>query len=257
MPHIIAICQRKGGCGKSTSCLNLAHVIADRENNVLIIDKDDQQNTSTSISFHYDNTVYIDDVLLNDDIDINEAVIKTKWKNVSIIPASPSLSGVSKIIGNEPGGHLILKEKLEALEGFDYVLIDNSPSLDILVMNALTAANYLFIPLISKFYALQGLKQTLDAYTKVVKRINNNLKLLGTAFVIHDGRSGLANETVDKVKATYPGMLLQNMVSINIKIEEAQVKRQSILSYAPGDKGAKQYIALGEELLARIHRPEA
>jgi len=124
--------------------------------------------------------------------------------------------------------------------------------LNILVVNALCASRYLFIPMSSKYFSLQGLGQTLEAFAKVRSRLNPELSILALAFVIHDGRSALAREVVEKARAEYHELVCAATVGQNIKIEEAQVKRQSIFTYAPDDRGSAQYRALADELLVRI-----
>ncbi len=249
--NIITICQRKGGVGKSTSCLNLACVFGEMGLKVLVIDLDDQQNTTKSIQTMKQSDKTIEDLLLSD-VSLDEVTVETGWKNVLILPASSNLSGVVKHLDGELGGHLILNEKLSNASHFDIILIDTSPSLNILVVNALCASDYIFIPLTSKYLSLQGLKQTIESFKKICSRLNPRLKLLGIAFVNHDKRNILANEVVEQVHSKYPDETFKSMVGINIKIEEAQVKLESIITYAPDDKGATQYRELGEEFLARM-----
>src|SRR5271157_3743376 len=247
----ITICQRKGGVGKSTATLNLACVFGELGYKVLIIDLDDQQNTTKSISAIVESTNTIEDLLLKEEVKLKDAVVESSWKNVFILPASSNLSGVVKYLDGEVGGHLILKEKLND-ENFDFVLIDTSPSLNILVLNALCSSQYMFIPLSSKYLSLQGLKQTIDAFKKVAGRLNPDLKLLGIGFVNHDKRNVLANEVVEQVFNNFKDDALKTMIGINIKIEEAQVKKESILTYAPEDRGSEQYRDLGKEILERL-----
>jgi chromosome partitioning protein len=249
---VITTSQRKGGVGKSTSTLNLAHVIAEAGHRVLIIDLDDQQNTTRSISALVTSNKTIEDLLMHDDVTLSDVAVATSWENVSILPSSANLSGVVKHLDGEVGGHLVLKEKLAASEDFDVIFIDTSPSLNILVINALCASDYLFIPLSSKFFSMQGLAQTLGSFDKIRGRLNPDLRLSGIAFVNHDKRNVLANEVVQQVTDKYGDLLFSQVVGINIRIEEAQVNRQSIIQYAPDDRGAAQYRALGRELLERI-----
>jgi chromosome partitioning protein len=250
----ITICQRKGGNGKSTSALNLAHAFALSGLRVLLIDLDDQKNTTSVISTRIPVTYTIEHVLVGE-VPLKVAAIATDWDNVSLIPASGSLSGAIRELDSEVGSHLVLKEKLEqAAASYDICLIDTSPSLNILVVNALCASQHVFIPLSSRYFSLQGLGQTLESVQKVSSRINGELSVLGIAFVIHDSRSSLAKEVVGKVKESYPELLCESIIAQNIKIEEAQVMKQSIFSYAPDDRGALQYRALGRELLARMGR---
>ena len=118
------------------------------------------------------------------------------------------------------------------------------------------SSNYMFIPLASKYFSLSGLQQTLESFYKVINRLNSELKLLGIGVMNHDCRNVLANEVVEQIRDKYPDDLFNTIIGINIKIEEAQVKRESILSYAPNDRGSKQYRKLGREILARIKQKE-
>ena len=248
----ITFLQRKGGTGKSTSALNLAHVFAVLGYKVLLADIDDQQNATSSISKDIRADLTVSDLLLKDDVGVADVAVQTEWENVWIIPASPNLSGALKHLDSEVGGHLVLKEKLQAASGYDICLLDNSPSLNILNISSLCASSHLFIPLSSKYFSLQGLGQTIGAYNKVKKRLNPDLELLGMAFVIHDCRTTLSNEILGKVKRQYPTLLFNTVIGNNIKIEEAQVKKQSIITYAPLGRGAEQYRELGIEMVDRL-----
>jgi len=251
---VITIGQRKGGNGKSTSALNLAHAFALTGKRVLLVDLDDQKNSTSAIQTATTPTKTVEDLLLDASVTVGAAAVATTWPGVSLVAASANLSGTIRELDGEVGSHLVLKEKLEAASGFDLVLIDTSPSLNILVVNALCASRWLFVPLSSKYFSLQGLGQTLEAFQKVKGRLNPDLSILALAFVIHDRRSGLAKDVVDKARTAYPSLVCDTLVGQNIKIEEAQVLRQSILGYAPEDRGAEQYRALAAELTERLGR---
>lgn len=248
----ITICQRKGGNGKSTSALNLAHAFALSGKKVLLIDLDDQKNTTSAIATVRPAVHSIESLLIKTELPLSEVAVETGWQGVSLVAASASLSGAIRELDSEVGSHLVLKEKLGGSNDFDLCLIDTSPSLNILVVNALVASEHVFIPLSSRYFSLQGLGQTLESCRKVSARLNPALSILGMAFVIHDSRSGLAREVVEKARTTYPDLLCSATVGQNIRIEEAQVLRQSIFSYAPKDRGAVQYRALCDELLSRL-----
>ena len=218
---------------------------------MLVVDLDDQQTTS-SLSGALTPELSVAELLLKEEVQLEEVLVKTAWEKVWILPAAPHLSGVAKHLDSEVGGHLILKEKLSAAKDFDFCLIDNSPALNILNINSFCASDYLFIPLSSHFFSLSGLAQTLAAYQKVKSRLNPELALLALAFVIHDRRNTLANEIVERVAKQYPLYLCSTLIGTNIRIEEAQVKKQSIITFAPADRGAGQYRALGAELLDRL-----
>ena len=249
----ITICQRKGGNGKSTSALNLAHAFARRGLRVLLIDLDDQKNTTSAIAHGGREPVTVDRLLVDPDVKITDAAMATGWDGVSLIPASGNLSGAIRELDAEVGSHLVLREKLTSASGlFDLCLIDTSPSLNILVVNALCASRYAFIPLSSRYFSLQGLGQTLESVRKVSSRLNPELTVLACAFVIHDRRSSLAREVIEKAREEYPELVCDTTVGVNIRIEEAQVVKKSIFDYASDDRGAAQYEALAEELLARL-----
>jgi chromosome partitioning protein len=248
---IVTVGQRKGGNGKSTSALNLAHAFALSGKRVLLVDLDDQKNSTSAIE-RAEGGASVERLLLEPELSVGDAAVPTAWEGVHLIAASAGLSGAIRELDGEVGSHLALREKLSGAEGFDLCLIDTSPSLNILVVNALCASRWLFIPLSSKYFSLQGLGQTLEAFGKVRSRLNSELAVLGLSFVIHDKRSALANDVVAKAREEYPELVCESTVGLNIKIEEAQVLRKSIFSYAPADRGASQYRALADELSARM-----
>jgi len=253
--QIITTCNRKGGMCKSTSSLNIACTLAERGYKVLLVDLDDQQNTTKSISgIVKNNDKTIEDLLLKDDVVLLDVICETAWEGVWILPASNSLSSVVKELDTAIGGYLVLKEKLTTSGNFDFIIMDTSPSLNVLVVSALCASKYIFIPMASHFYGMQGLNQTIEAFKKVKEKLNNELNILGIAFVNHDKRSALACEVVESVKKKYGSFVFENIVGVNVRIEEAQVNKQSIITYLPNDRGSEQYRKLVTELVNRIGR---
>jgi chromosome partitioning protein len=250
----ITICQRKGGNGKSTSALNLAHAFAERGKRVLLIDLDDQRNATSAIGTLRPVQDTVEGLLLNEGVRAGDVAEPTRWEGVDLIAASGNLSGVLRELEGDVGSHRVLGEKLQWAAGYDLCLIDTSPSLNLLVVNALCASRWAFIPLSSKYFSLQGLGQTVEACRKVRERLNPRLEVAGMAFVIHDRRSRLAREVVAKAREEYPEYVLETVIGQNIRIEEAQVRKESVISYAPGDRGAEQYRALAAELEGRMRR---
>ena len=250
--RVVTICQRKGGNGKSTSALNLAAAFALRGKRILLVDMDDQKNTSSTIPTRRLVIKTVESLLLEEETWVEDVAAATTWDGVDLLAGSLGLSSAAADLDAMKDGHLQLRLKLQAAEGYDLCVIDTSPSLNILTINAMCAATGLFIPLSSNYFSLEGLAQTLEAYRKVKTLLRNNLQVYGAAFVIHDGRTTLAKEVQEKVREQYPDLLCENFIGRNIKIEEAQVKKQSIFSYAPEDRGAVQYRALARELEERI-----
>ena len=249
---VVTITQRKGGNGKSTLTLNLAHAFALEGKRVLLIDMDDQRNTTGALPTKRSAAYTIEHLLFDQYTTVEEATEETLWEGVSLIAGSRNLSLASVKLEGMAESHKRLLTKLLYSKHFDLCLIDTSPSLNILTINAMCASHGIFIPLSSNYFSLEGLAQTMDAYRKVREGLRGDLKLYGAAFVMHDSRTRLANEVQEKVKEQYPDLLCKTFIGRNIRIEEAQVKKQSIFSYAPADKGAAQYRALAAELALRM-----
>lgn len=248
----ITVAQRKGGNGKSTATVNLAHAFALSGKRVLVIDLDDQKNATSAIATSLPVAGTVEDLLRDEAVRVRDVVAATEWPGVSLIASSANLSGTIRTLDGEVGGHQVLSERVGEPTDYDLCLIDTSPSLNILVVNALCASQHLFIPLSSEVFSLYGLGQTLEAFAKVRSRLNADLSVLAAAFVIHDKRSNLANEVVETARGEYVELLCQTIVGRNIAIEEAQTQKQSIFSYAPANRGAAQYRALADELLVRM-----
>ena len=245
---IVTICQRKGGNGKSTLTLNFAAALAEQGKTVLLIDTDDQKNTTSTIPTKRPAERTVEDLLFDTFASVEQVAEETCWPGIHLIAGSRTLSAAAAKLSS----HKQLLKKLVYSRQYDYCLIDTSPSLNMLTINAMCASYGIIIPLSSNYYSLEGLAQTLEAYQKVKEGLNKELSLYGAAFVIHDGRTRLANEVHAKVQEQYPELLCKTVIGRNIKIEEAQISKQSILSYAPEDRGALQYRELTRELVLRM-----
>jgi chromosome partitioning protein len=213
---------------------------------------DDQRNTTSTIPTKRPAAYTVENLLFDRDRTLYDAAERTVWEGVDIIAGSGNLSAAAAKLDGMPSGYQQLLANLLCCTCYDLCLIDTSPSLNMLTINAMCASHGLFIPLSSNYYSLEGLAQTLESYRKVQSGLRHDLCLFGAAFVIHDGRTRLANEVQAKVKEQYPDLLCETVIGRNIKIEEAQVTKQSIFAYAPLDRGAAQYRALAVELAARM-----
>ena len=245
--------QRKGGNGKTTLVQNFAHGLAKyRSKKVLLIDTDDQRNTTSAVPVLKEPVYTVEHLLFDTNVLVGDAAVPTCWEGVDIIVGSRGLSAAASRLEAMPEGHTQLYSKLKYAWHYDAIIIDTSPSLNMLTINAMCASDGLIIPLSSNYFSLQGLAQTIDAYHKISSELHRTLQLYALAFVIHDGRTRLALEVHEKVKEHYPDLLCETVIGRNIKIEEAQVKQQSIYEYAPLDRGTIQYRALTTELATRM-----
>ena len=250
--RVVTICQRKGGNGKSTAACNLAHAWALEGKRVLLVDTDEQRNTTSAIPTKRPAAYTVEDLLFFSRITVEEVAEETLWEGVDLIAGSHALSAAPAKLENTGESHKRLLRKLLYSQHYDVCLIDTSPSLNLLTVNAMCASHGIIIPLSSNYFSLEGLAQTMDGYWRVREGLRKDLELYGAAFVIHDGRTRLGAEVQQKVARQYPDLLCETVIGRNIKIEEAQVKRQSIFSYAPKDRGAAQYRALAAELRTRM-----
>ena len=251
---VITICQRKGGSGKTTCALNLACAFAQEGKKVLVIDLDEQRNATACAPAGGSGDWTAEGLLLEEELGLERVAVPSGWEGVDMVASNANLSGVAQVLEEQgQGSHTALREKLRACaSGYDICLIDTSPSLNILVVNALCASTHVFVPLSPKYFSLRGLEQTLGMVEKVRSGLNPALRVLGIAFVIHDRRSRLAGEVAGKIRQAYGSLVCGVCVGQNIRIEEAQVRQMSILQYRPRDRGAAQYRALAAELALRL-----
>lgn len=258
MAKVIALVNQKGGVGKTTTSINLAASLGSYKKRVLLVDLDPQGNATTGLGVEksdYDKSMY---ELLKGDVDITEVMIKTKFKNLSIIPATINLAGVdfeliekhnqdsSFIKGNQ------LKDQLAKVdERFDYVIIDCPPSLGILTTNALTAANSVIIPIQCEFFALEGVMQLLNTIMLAQKNINPTLGIEGVLLTMLDCRTNLGLEVVEDIKSYFKESVYDTIIPRLIKIAEAPSHGKPIIEYAPQSVGAEAYRNLAKEVITR------
>lgn len=250
--EIIALANRKGGVGKSTTTTALSSGLIEKGYKVLVIDLDAQRNTTSTLRARVEkNTIF--DVLAND-INVKETIRHTE--GADIIPASKSLSGIDKLLDTMTGREYKLKEALEpVMSSYDYCIIDTPPSLSIVTINALTATNRVIIPAQADIYSLEGIKDLYEIIAPVKKYCNHSLKVDGILLTRYDKRSILTKEMTEVIKqyAEEQGTsLYDTKIREAIAIKEAQVKREVILNYAPKAKVTLDYKAFIEEELERM-----
>jgi len=252
--RIIAIVNQKGGVGKTTTSINLAAALANKGRRVLLIDMDPQGNASTGLGIprrQRENTIYN---VLTEDLPIDDAIAPTDVERLFILPSHVDLSAAEMEIGQRDGRTRILRDAVEvATAQFDYVMIDCPPSLNLLTINALSAARSVIVPLQCEFFALEGLSQLLQTVEMAKSSINPNLAIDGVMLTMFDKRNRLSAQVAEDVRTHLGRAVFETVIPRNVRIAEAPSFGQPVINYAPNSKGAKAYLALADELLKK-HR---
>lgn len=250
MGKIIAITNQKGGVGKTTTSVNLSACIAKLGKKVLLIDMDPQGNASSGLGIDKDNLeACIYDVLIND-VAVGDVIIPTAIKKLKIAPASIDLAGAGVELVGLPKREYILKKALKSIKDeYDYIFIDCPPSLDLLTLNALVAANGVLIPIQSEFYALEGVSQLMNTVNLVKKSLNEKLEVEGVLLTMFDGRTNLSIQVADEVKKYFTTKVYKTIIPRNVRLSEAPSYGEPIIIYDPKSKGAEVYMKLAKEVL--------
>lgn len=250
MGKVIAITNQKGGVGKTTTSVNLSACIAKLGKKVLLIDMDPQGNASSGLGIDKDNLeLCIYDVLING-MTMNDVIVPTALKKLKIAPASIDLAGAGVELVNLPKREHILKKALkEVKDDYDFIFIDCPPSLDLLTLNALTAADGVLIPIQSEFYALEGVSQLINTVNLVKKSLNEKLEVEGILLTMFDGRTNLSIQVADEVKKFFTTKVYKTIIPRNVRLSEAPSYGEPIIIYDPKSKGAEVYMKLAKEVI--------
>ena len=269
MGRIIAIANQKGGVGKTTTTINLAACLAEKDQHVLVIDIDPQGNTTSGIGVRKRNlkdTIY--NILVDKDYDPRKAIIKTSVNNLDLIPASVDLAGTEvnldvlpsnvnlagaeiDLIGVEDREY-ILKNKISPIvNDYDYIIIDCPPSLTMLTVNAMTTANTVLVPIQCEYYALEGLSQLLHTINLVKNRLNPELEMEGVVFTMFNSRTNLSLQVVENVKDNLNQTIYKTIIPRNVRLAEAPSHGVPINIYDPKSAGAESYRLLADEVMHR------
>jgi len=246
----IAIANQKGGCGKTTTAVNVATALAEAGNRILLVDLDSQAHSTIGLGYEPNNihkTLY--DVISNEQILMSEAVINTPIKGLNLIPSNILLSGLEIELAPRYGREYVLSQQLSCLHGnYDLCVIDCSPSLSLLTLNALVASTEVMIPVQTQYYALEGLKQLLETINIVKERFNRNLRILGVLLTFVESRTLLSRQIQLQMREFFGNLVFDTVIHRTVKLAEAPSAGQPVLTYAPTSKGAVEYKALAEEI---------
>lgn len=254
MGKIIAIANQKGGVGKTTTAISLGGCFGVLEYKTLLVDADPQANATSGVGLDPKNSRNIYDCLVND-IDPRELIISTNNPNLDIIPSHIDLVGAEIEMINLPNREYMLRNALEKVkDDYDFIIIDCSPSLGLITVNALTAADSVLVPVQCEFFALEGLGKLLNTIKIVQGRLNDALEIEGILLTMYDTRTRLANQVVDEVKTHFQELVFDTVVHRTIKLSEAPSHGETIILHDAASKGAINYLNLTREILQRNDR---
>lgn len=250
MGRIIAIANQKGGVGKTTTAINLSACLAEKGQRVLVVDIDPQGNTTSGLGIakdNVDNTIY--EVMLQE-IDISDAICKDIFENLDIIPSNVNLAGAEIDLIDIENREYILKNAINTVRNnYDYVILDCPPSLSMLTVNAMTAADTVLVPIQCEYYALEGLSQLIHTINLVKQRLNPELEMEGVVFTMYDARTNLSLEVVENVKKNLKQNVYKTIIPRNIRLAEAPSHGLPINLYDSKSVGAENYRLLAQEVI--------
>lgn len=247
MTRSIAVFNQKGGVGKTTTVINLADALANKGHRVLILDLDPQGNATSGLNIEKDREEMIYDYLLGAEGDF---AVQVK-DNLSIIPSGAGLAGIEIEFARRDDWQTVLKDRIADLEDYDYIVMDCPPSLGILSISALTAADGILIPVQCEYYALEGLSQLMESIQLVRGGFNPDLEIEGVLLTMYDGRTNLSMQVVEEVKNYFKDAVFSTVIPRNVRLAEAPSYGMSIMDYDKNSRGAKAYASLADEVEKR------
>lgn len=253
MTRIISVVNQKGGVGKTTTAVNLAAFLSELGFRVLVVDVDPQGNASAGLGIDYKNLPQgIYEVLVDQTLEMKD-VIRSVDERMHVVPATPDLAGASVELVNHPNREFVLQKKLQAAAPFyDYVLIDNPPSLGLLTINSLVAAREVLIPVQCEYYALEGLGQLLNTIQLIRDNINPDLNVLGAVLTMYDGRNKLSDAVFNELYQFFPNKIFRSVIPRNVRLAEAPSHGLTIRDYDRTSRGGSAYRKLALEIVDSI-----
>ncbi len=252
MGRIIALANQKGGVGKTTTAINLAASLANIGKKVLLVDADPQANASSGLGIDIKTLEFTIYECLIDSVPVHQAILPTEVDNLYIMPSHIDLVGAEIEMLNIPDRERIMRNMLRQIqEEYDFILIDCSPSLGLITVNALTAANSVIIPVQCEYFALEGISKLLNTIKIIKSKLNPALAIEGFLLTMYDNRLRLANQVYDEVRKHFQNMVFNTVIARNVRLSEAPSHGKPVLLYDPESKGAANYIDLAKELIQR------
>jgi len=252
---VISIANQKGGCGKTTTCINLSACLSRKGFKVLIIDLDAQSHASLGIGIDVDNLSYSTYDVMVKNLELDQAIVPTYIKNLDIAPATSMLTGAQLEIADLLGREEVLRAAIYKMlntnmKSYDYIIMDCSPSLNLLTINGLVAAQSILIPIQTHYFSLEGMKELFSTMKIVKERLNFQLEIIGILPTLFDTRTRMNRDILRQIKSYFKDKVLQSIIRMNIKLPEASLNKKSIFDYAPSSSGARDYLALTEEIIS-------
>ena len=254
MARVIAVTNQKGGVGKTTTSINVAYFLSKMGKRTLIIDFDPQGNATSGLGIDKQELGATMTEVIMRQIRLAKVVLPTEYKDLYLAPSTSHLANTEVELAQADGRFVRLREALSGVIDYDYIIIDSPPSLSLLTVNGLVAADYVLLPVQAEFYALEGLGQLLESMKLIRKGLNPSLKLLGVLPTMMDSRTTLSSQVYDEIKKYFPDKIFKTTIPRNIRLAEAPSHGAPVGVYDRFSKGSRAYKALAKEIVERTSR---